>query len=53
MEVIYAALAGLILGAVFSLMNLPIPAPITLAGVMGVVGVWAGYSIIARIIGAA
>lgn len=42
-EVIGALFAGLILGVVFTLMKLPIPAPPTLAGVAGIVGVFLGY----------
>ena len=34
---------GLMLGVIFSLLNLPIPAPGVLAGVMGVVGIFAGF----------
>lgn len=38
-------------GAIFSFFKLPIPAPITFAGVLGIIGVWAGYAIVSRIIG--
>ncbi|SHG49929.1 XapX domain-containing protein [Ornithinibacillus halophilus] len=41
-------LAGVVLGAIFSLLNLQIPAPPTLAGVMGVVGTFIGFVIIQR-----
>lgn len=46
--ILFSALAGLILGTIFSLIKLPIPAPISFAGVMGIVGVWAGYSLVER-----
>jgi len=45
-----SALAGLICGIVFSAVRLPIPAPITLAGVIGVISIWAGYVITERVI---
>lgn len=38
--------AGIILGAVFSVARLPIPAPINLAGILGVVGVWIGWTLL-------
>ncbi len=42
-EVLLAFLTGFITGAVFSLIKLPIPAPPTLAGLMGIIGIFAGY----------
>lgn len=41
-EVALAFAAGLAVGVFFTLMGLPLPAPPVLAGVMGIVGVWAG-----------
>lgn len=41
-----AGLAGIICGAVFAAVKLPIPAPPTLAGIAGVVGVFAGYLLV-------
>ena len=49
-EIIQATFAGLICGVVFSLLNLPIPAPPVLAGIMGIVGVFLGYVLINAII---
>jgi XapX domain-containing protein len=37
---------GFILGGVFTLLKLPLPAPTTFAGVLGVVGVWLGYELV-------
>ncbi len=37
---------GLIAGAVFALLNVPIPAPPELAGVMGIVGIFLGYRLV-------
>ena len=41
-----ALLTGLIAGALFALLQIPIPAPPELAGVMGIVGLFAGYKLI-------
>jgi len=46
MQNLYALLTGLAVGALFSLCKLPIPAPPTLAGILGIVGVYLGYLII-------
>jgi XapX domain-containing protein len=45
MAVAGSLLVGAVVGAVFGLAGLPIPAPPTLAGVAGVVGVWLGYTV--------
>jgi len=45
-EVIFAFLTGFITGVIFSLLRLPIPAPQSLAGVMGIVGLFAGYMLV-------
>jgi XapX domain-containing protein len=50
MDILLSLIAGMILGVGFALLRLPIPAPITLAGVLGVVGVWAGFMIVQRFI---
>lgn len=44
-EVALALLAGLVVGFLFALIKLPIPAPPALAGVMGIVGVFLGYKL--------
>lgn len=36
-------MTGLVTGVIFALMNLPVPAPNTLIGVAGVVGLTIGY----------
>ncbi|MFW6018832.1 MAG: XapX domain-containing protein [Halapricum sp.] len=38
-----ALLTGLIAGAAFGFLNVPIPAPPNLAGVLGIVGIFLGY----------
>ncbi|WP_159655120.1 XapX domain-containing protein [Vibrio atypicus] len=41
-EVILATLAGFVVGILFSVIKLPVPAPPVLSGVMGIVGVYLG-----------
>jgi len=38
--------AGMFAGVVFSIVDLPIPAPPNLAGIMGIVGIYIGYQLI-------
>ena len=45
-EIIYVTVTGLSCGAVFALLKLPIPAPPTIAGIMGIVGIFVGYFIV-------
>jgi XapX domain-containing protein len=40
--ILLALLAGMILGAIFTAIKLPLPAPPTLAGIMGIVGIFLG-----------
>ena len=40
-----ALLTGIAVGIIFRLLRLPIPAPAVLEGVLGVVGLWAGYEV--------
>lgn len=42
-EVVFTTITGFIVGLVFARLKLPIPAPPTLAGVMGIVGLFLGY----------
>lgn len=44
--VLLSLLTGAAVGVVFSLLNLPIPAPTALPGIAGVTGVWVGYEIV-------
>ncbi|MDV2886514.1 XapX domain-containing protein [Alkalihalophilus pseudofirmus] len=44
-EILLAILAGLIVGFVFALVKLPIPAPPALPGIMGIVGIYLGYKL--------
>lgn len=47
-EAMLATLVGLLVGAVFAKFKLPIPAPPTLAGLMGIVGMFFGYLLVNR-----
>lgn len=46
-----ALLAGAIAGALFAVVRLPIPAPPTIAGLLGIVGLWAGYALVQALTG--
>jgi XapX domain-containing protein len=49
MQVALSVATGAVCGVVFALMKLPVPAPPVFAGVAGIVGLWAGYSIIIKV----
>lgn len=51
MNELMALLAGAAMGFVFALMRLPIPAPPTIAGVLGIVGITVGYFLASKVIG--
>ncbi|MGM0502905.1 MAG: XapX domain-containing protein [Bacillota bacterium] len=42
-NVILSTLSGLTVGALFYFLKLPIPAPPTLSGIMGIVGIYLGF----------
>jgi len=46
MEILLALLAGCIVGVVFKLIGLPIPAPPVFAGIVGIWGIYLGYKIV-------
>jgi XapX domain-containing protein len=49
MTVAVVALAlctGLLAGALFAFLRIPVPAPPNLAGVMGIVGIYLGYKVV-------
>jgi XapX domain-containing protein len=48
-EVFLTTLTGTLVGVVFSLLRLPIPAPPVFAGLMGIFGLWLGYGIVGRL----
>ncbi|MBI4119800.1 MAG: DUF1427 family protein [Parcubacteria group bacterium] len=45
-EVFKAFATGAIVGIIFSFFKLPIPAPPVLAGVVGIIGIFAGYVLV-------
>ena len=46
MEIIKSFGAGLFVGALFTILKLPVPAPPVLAGIMGIVGIFTGYLLV-------
>ncbi|WIV67771.1 XapX domain-containing protein [Natrialbaceae archaeon AArc-T1-2] len=43
---VLALLTGLLTGALFRFLQIPIPAPPELPGVMGIVGIYLGYKVV-------
>ncbi|MBF7081490.1 DUF1427 family protein [Desulfallas sp. Bu1-1] len=50
-DIILTTLAGFVIGLIFARFKLPVPAPPTLAGVMGIVGLFLGYWAATRLFG--
>ena len=44
-EAVLAMAGGLIVGVIFSAVKLPLPAPPTLPGILGAVGMFVGYQL--------
>jgi XapX domain-containing protein len=42
-QVVLALLTGVVAGATFAALEIPIPAPPNVAGVMGIVGIYLGF----------
>jgi XapX domain-containing protein len=49
-DVILSIVTGFACGLVFAAFKLPVPAPPVFAGVAGIVGLWAGYAILMKVI---
>ncbi|MCP8969121.1 XapX domain-containing protein [Ectobacillus ponti] len=45
MQAILALVSGLIVGVLFSALKLPLPAPPTLVGILGIVGIYLGFQL--------
>jgi len=43
LEVLLATIVGFLVGFLFAFLRLPVPAPATLSGVMGIVGIFLGF----------
>jgi len=48
-ELLLALLAGLVVGCLFKLLKLPLPAPPVLSGVVGIVGIYLGGVLMQRL----
>jgi XapX domain-containing protein len=44
--VAFAMLTGIVAGALFAYLQVPIPAPPNLPGIMGIVGIYLGYKLV-------
>ncbi|NPA76512.1 MAG: DUF1427 family protein [Candidatus Diapherotrites archaeon] len=44
--VIISFITGALVGAIFRIARLPVPAPDSLAGLMGIVGIFVGYMLL-------
>ena len=45
-QALLSIFSGLIVGSLFSFLDLPIPAPPTLSGVMGIIGIYLGFLLV-------
>ena len=43
---VLAFLTGLLAGALFAFLEVPVPAPPTLSGVLGIVGIYVGFKLV-------
>jgi len=46
MDIIKSLFTGTIVGVVFALLKLPIPAPLVFSGIVGIFGIWLGFILI-------
>ncbi len=49
-DIILSTLTGFGCGLVFAAFKLPVPAPPVFAGVAGIIGLWAGYAILIKVL---
>lgn len=47
-EAVFALVTGGVIGFLFGKLNLPAPAPLSVAGILGIVGIAAGYVLATR-----
>ncbi len=48
-DLLLTTFTGFLVGFIFAWLKLPVPAPPTLAGLMGVVGIFIGYLVASRL----
>lgn len=46
---VLALLTGTLTGALFAFLEVPIPAPPNIAGVLGIVGIYVGFKLVQRV----
>ena len=49
-QVLLTLVSGIVVGGLFSILDLPIPAPPSLSGIMGIVGIYCGYRLVELIV---
>jgi XapX domain-containing protein len=49
-EIIMCTITGSAVGAIFTLLKLPVPVPPVFPAVMGIVGLWIGSTLIGRML---
>ncbi len=49
-DIVLSVITGFGCGVVFAAFKLPVPAPPVFAGVAGIIGLWAGYYILMKVI---
>ena len=47
---VQALILGTVVGAIFALFKLPVPAPATLAGILGIIGLYAGWTLVDKLL---
>jgi len=50
-ETLLATIVGFSVGFLFAFLKLPVPAPATLSGVMGIVGIFLGFVVAKALLG--
>ncbi|MBH0230554.1 XapX domain-containing protein [Halobacillus yeomjeoni] len=45
-EILLALLAGFVVGLIFAVLKLPIPAPPAFAGIAGITGIYLGFKVV-------
>ncbi|KZL05423.1 hypothetical protein PsAD2_04348 [Pseudovibrio axinellae] len=48
-ELLLSTFAGFVIGAIFTAIKLPIPAPPVLSGCVAILGVWGGHQVMQQV----